>query len=127
MKPKIAKVFFTVLGLLALSLPVYTHHGVQAYDAKNPVTLKGTIAKFEWINPHSQIHLDVTDASGKVVHWNFECQPPNILHHAGWTRNSLKPGDQVTVIGNPAKNGMPIGIITKIVLSSGEELTPIEK
>lgn len=127
MTPKGAKVFVTVFGLLVLSLPAFSHHGVQAYDAKNPVTLKGTVTRFEWINPHSQIHIDVTDDKGAVVHWNFETQPPNILVHAGWTRNSLKPGDQVTIIGNPAKNSSPIGIITKVVLSNGDELTPIEK
>jgi hypothetical protein len=127
MKAKVAKVFLTVLGLLTLALPTFSHHGVQAYDAKNPVTLKGTITKFEWINPHSQIHIDVIDDSGKVVHWSFETQPPNILIHAGWTKNSLKPGDQVTIIGNPAKNGSPIGLITKVMLANGDQLTPIEK
>lgn len=108
------------LSLLTVSSPAFGHHGTQAYDQSKTITLKGTIANFEWANPHSQIHIDVTDNQGNVVHWNFETQPPNILTHAGWTRNSLKQGDQVTVIGNPAKNGAPIGIITKVVLANGQ-------
>jgi hypothetical protein len=89
--------------------------------------LKGTVTNFEWTNPHSQIHLDVTDDNGKVVRWNFEAQPPNILVHAGWTKDSLKPGDQVTIVGTCAKNGAPIGIIQKVVLANGRELTMAEK
>ena len=81
----------------------------------------------EWRNPHTQIHLDVTDDKGNVVHWNFEAQPPNILTHAGWSRETLKPGDQVTIVASPAKNGAPVGIIQKVVLASGEELTMTEK
>jgi hypothetical protein len=69
----------------------------------------------------------VTDEKGNVVHWNFETQPPSILIHAGWTSKSLKPGDQVTLVARPAKNGSPIGLLSKVVLADGEELTPNEK
>lgn len=112
-----------MVGLLVVSVQTFAHHGTSAYNQQNRISLTGTIAAFEWKNPHSQIHLDVTDDKGNVVHWNFEAQPPNILTHAGWTRNSLKPGDQVTLIGSPAKNGAPIGIMQKIVLANGQELT----
>jgi len=120
--------FSTVLfGLLVVSVPLFAHHGGVAYDMGRKVTLKGTITNFEWTNPHSQVHLDVTDEKGNVAHWDFETQPPSILIHAGWSRNSLKPGDQVTLIASPAKNGSTIGILNKVVLASGEELTPTEK
>jgi hypothetical protein len=114
-------------GLLVVSIPLLAHHGGVAYDMSKKIVLKGTIAQFEWTNPHSQVHLDVTDEKGNVVHWNFETQPPSILVHAGWTRNSLKPGDQVTLTASPAKNGSAIGILTKVVLTNGQELTPTEK
>jgi hypothetical protein len=110
-----------------ISAPLLAHHGGAAYDSEKSVTLKGTIVNFEWSSPHSQIHLDVTDEKGNVVHWNFECQPPSILMHAGWTKNSLKPGDQVTIVARPTRNGAPIGIVSKIVLANGQELTPTEK
>jgi hypothetical protein len=127
MKIKLVTHLLVIFALLAISAPAFAHHGTTAYDPQRKVTMKGTVANFEWTNPHSQIHLDVTDDQGKVVHWNFEAQPPNILIHAGWTRETLKPGDQLTVVVNPAKNGSPIGIIQKIVLANGQELTMTEK
>jgi uncharacterized protein DUF6152 len=127
MKIKLVTYLFVIFGLLATSSRTFAHHGTTAYDPQHKVTMKGTVTNFEWTNPHSQIHLDVTDDQGKVVHWNFEAQPPNILIHAGWTRETLKPGDQLTVVVNPAKNGSPIGIIQKIVLANGQELTMTEK
>ena len=123
-----AVTFATVLvALLVASIPLLAHHGGVAYDGGTKVTLKGTIAEFEWTNPHSQVHLDVTDENGNVVHWNFESQPPSILVHAGWTRNSLKPGDKVTVIATPAKNGSPVGLLSKVIFADGREITPTEK
>jgi len=131
MNPRInIRLKFTLLAAGALflgSTPVFAHHGTAAYDQQKKVTLKGAVASFEWTNPHCQIHLDVTDDKGQVTHWNFEAQPPNILTHAGWTRNTLKPGDQITVIGTAAKNGSSIGIIQKVVLADGQELTMEEK
>ena len=119
--------FLMLVGLLVASLPLLAHHGGVTYDTSKQVTLKGTIAEFEWTNPHSQVHLDVTDEKGNIVHWNFETQPPSILVHAGWTSKSLKPGDQVTLVARPAKNGSPIGLLSKVVRADGEELTPNEK
>src|ERR1700685_4221385 len=101
MKAKARICFRVILGIFVVSVPLFAHHGVAAYDQTTKVTLKGTIVDFEWINPHSQVHLDVTDDKGYVVHWNLENQPPSILLHAGWTRNSLKPGDEVTIIASP--------------------------
>lgn len=115
------------LTLLAISGVAYAHHGTEAYAMEKKVTIKGVIAQFEWTNPHSQVHVDATDESGNVVHWNFETQPPSILKHAGWTHDSLKPGDQVTVVFHPVKNGAPVGIIMSVTLPDGTELTPNEK
>lgn len=114
-------------GLFMVAIPVFAHHGGAAYDTGAKVTLKGTITNFEWTNPHSQVHLDVTDENGNVVHWNLENQPPSILIHAGWTRNSLKPGDHVTIVVSPAKNGSPIGLLAKVTTADGRELTPTER
>jgi hypothetical protein len=127
MNAKPVTLLAVLVGLLVVSAPLFAHHGGVAYDTGSKVTLKGTITNFEWTNPHSQVHLDVTDEKGHVAHWDFETQPPSILIHAGWTRKSLKPGDQVTLIASPAKNGSTIGILQKVVLASGEELTPNEK
>lgn len=115
------------LLLLAVTGTAYAHHGGEAYSMDKKITLNGTIAQFEWTNPHSQVHLDVKDDSGNIVHWNFETQPPSILTHAGWTRNSIKPGDEVTVVAHPVKNGASVGIIMSVTTASGETLTPNEK
>ena len=127
MKPRLMITLLAVSALLAGPTAALAHHGTAAYDQQKQITLKGTVASFEWTNPHCQIHLDVTDDKGEVVHWNFEAQPPNILIHAGWTKNTLKPGDQITLVGTAAKNGAAIGIIQKVVLSNGQELTMVEK
>ena len=125
---KAKPLFFAVFAAaLAIATPLFAHHGGVAYDMGRRITLKGTITNFEWTNPHSQVHLDVADDKGNVAHWNFETQPPTILVHAGWHRDTLKPGDQVTLVATPAKNGSTIGLLSKVVLADGQELTPTEK
>jgi hypothetical protein len=124
MKSTIATCLTVAAALLGAAAPTFAHHGTAAYDQQKRITVTGTVTNFEWANPHSQIHVDVTDEKGNVVHWNFEAQPPNILAHAGWTRNSLKAGDRITIVGSPAKNGAPVGIIQKVVLANGQELMP---
>ena len=95
-----------VLGLLLGALPAVAHHSFAAeYDQKKPVTVTGIVKKVEWTNPHSRMYLDVKDANGKVTVWNFEFGSPNHLFRAGWTRNTVKEGDQITVEGWGAKDG----------------------
>jgi hypothetical protein len=111
-----------VLGIV--SSPVIAHHGAaNLYDMSKAVTLKGTITKFEWTNPHNQIYFDVTDEKGTVAHWVVATEPPQVMLERGWTRRSLNAGDQVTVYVFKAKNGAPVGNLQKIVLADGKELT----
>jgi hypothetical protein len=96
-------------SLLLLAAPVWAHHSFAAeYDSSKTVTVKGTIQKLAWVNPHAYFWVDVKDDSGKVTTWAFETLSPNALARGGWTRNSLKPGDQVTVDGFMAKDGKPL-------------------
>src|SRR5271154_4834716 len=98
------------VGLLVGSSPVGAHHGVASYDNGKWLTLKGTIAAFEWVNPHCLVHVDVKDADGNVQHWILETPPPSAMFHgAGWSRTIMKPGDQAVVDVHPAKNGAPVG------------------
>ena len=110
------------IGLLLVSIPALAHHGTNLYDMTKTTSLKGTITKFEWGNPHNQIYFDVTDDKGVVSHWNAETEPPAVMSESGWTRKALAPGDQVTVYLNAAKNGATVGILQKIVLADGKEL-----
>ena len=110
-----------LLGLV--SRPALAHHGTaNVYDNSKAVEMKGTIVMFEWTNPHNQIHFDVTDATGKVTRWIAATEPPQVMLERGWTRRSLKAGDQVTAYVFVAKNGAPVGNLQRIVLADGKQL-----
>ncbi len=106
------------VGLLIGASPIWAHHGVASYDNGKWLTLKGTIAAFEWANPHCLIHIDAKDADGNVSHWTLETPPASaMIHGAGWTKNIMKPGDQVVADVHPAKNGASVGALANIVIN----------
>src|SRR5690242_10353718 len=100
----------------------FAHHGSAGYDSNKLTTLKGTVTEFRFQNPHAQIFLDVKDSSGKVQNWILEAVGIATLSRSGWSKSILKSGDEVTVTGNPSKNGSPSMRLTKVVLASGKEL-----
>jgi hypothetical protein len=118
--------FVVAIGLIFVSIPVSAHHGNAEYDEKRPLTLKGTVTEFMWASPHSKIFLDAKDANGSVVHWSIETLSPGKLARAGWTKDAVKPGDQVTVTFSPAKNGSATGFLQKVVFLDGKQLGMLE-
>jgi len=102
---------FLVVGLIAVSLPLFAHHGNAAYDADKIMTVKGTVTDYIWSNPHVFVKLDGKDDSGNVVHWIVEGQNPVSMTQIGWTKNTFKPGDVVEIDAMPAKNGNPVAFL----------------
>ena len=97
--------FIVTASLLATAV-VSAHHSFAAeFDANKPITLRGTVAKVEWINPHTWIHIDVKDADGKIERWMVEGGTPNTLLRRGLTRTSLPEGTEIVVDGYRARNG----------------------
>ena len=111
------------LAMAVTATPAIAHHSFAAeFDAARPVQLKGTVTKIEWMNPHAYFYIDVKDESGKVTNWGMEMGSPNGLMRQGWSRNSMKIGDEVTVEGSRAKDGSNIGNARSVTLTGGQKL-----
>jgi hypothetical protein len=122
MNAKLGVHFALAAALLLVAGAAFAHHGAAGYDSNKLTTLKGTVTEFRFQNPHAQIFLDVKDSAGKVQNWILEAVGIATLSRSGWTKSILKPGDEITVTGNPSKNGSASMRLTKVVLASGKEL-----
>jgi hypothetical protein len=126
MRGKFVKIWAAAVGLsIGLSIgaaPSFSHHGNAAYETNKQATVMGTVVGFDFANPHALVYLDVKQPDGTIRKWQGELTSPNHLVRAGWTKRSLKPGDQVTISGLMSKDGSNSMWIRKIVTSSGEEL-----
>jgi hypothetical protein len=110
-------------ALLAASLPAAAHHSFAAvFDAAKPVTLTGTVARIEWMNPHTWIYLDVKTDDGSVEEWSFEMGSPNRLMRFGWNQDSLQTGATVTIAGSRARDDSRKAAVTMVTLPNGKQL-----
>ena len=122
MRANVAVVFAGLASAIA-AVPGWAHHAFSAeFDAKRPIKLQGTIAKMEWINPHTWIHLDVKRPNGKVERWMIEGGPPNALYRRGFTKNSLPVGAEIIVEGFQAKDGSMRGNGRDLTFPNGRKL-----
>ncbi len=109
-------VAFTGMG------PAIAHHSAFAFDTERTIVVEGTVTEWFWANPHCLLKFDVTTDNGEVVQWVTETQAPANMIDAGWRKNDLKPGDEVTVTVQPARNGNPVGRIVRVEFADGRIL-----
>jgi hypothetical protein len=124
MRKGVVALLALALGVIALAAPAMAHHSFAAeFDANKPITVKGYVTKIEWTNPHVWFYIDVKNANGQVENWGFEMGPPHGLQGRGWTRTTMKLGDEVEVAGTRAKNGSSRGNArTVTMVSTGKRL-----
>ena len=111
------------IGLLAATLPLVAHHSFAAeFDNAKPISLQGVVTKLDWMNPHIWIYLDTKDDAGAVAHWQCEGGPPNALTRQGWSKDSLKISDQVTIEGFRSKDGTNTCNARSVKLPNGKSV-----
>ena len=111
------------VGLLAAPFGALAHHAFAAeFDRDQPIEVTGTVTNVEWMNPHARFYVDAVDDNGVIVHWDFELGSPNGLMRQGWRRDSLKPGDVVTVSGWRARNAPHVANARAVTLADGREV-----
>src|SRR5579862_7635437 len=96
--------------LSLLSAPIFAHHGAAAYDLTRTITSKATVTNLNWAQPHCILSFDIKNDSGEVAHWSVEMYGPLYLTRSGWKKDTLKPGDEIMITFNPARNGVHNGI-----------------
>lgn len=112
-----------VTAFFMISPAMFGHHGVSDYDMANVVTWRATVSGFQFVNPHALLNFTRKNDQDKIEEWQGELQSPNMLARKGhWTKDTVKAGDQITILGCPAKNGSRTMLVRKVVLSTGEEL-----
>lgn len=122
MNSKQIVVIVVLVGLLMVSSPMFAHHSMAMYDRSREVTFQGTVTKFRFINPHTQILFAVEDGNGNVDQWmSFSPSPNRMRREAGWNRKTIKPGDRIAISGYIARDGRKIMSTLKIILN-GKEL-----
>ena len=122
MKKTIGSVALFAL-LAGVVMPALAHHSFAMFDMSKSVTLEGTIKQFDWTNPHTFVWVNVVNGKGETQTWGIEGQSPNFLGRRGWSKNTVKPGDKVSVVISPLKDGRTGGMFRSMTLPTGKLIT----
>jgi hypothetical protein len=115
---------FALFALLAVGvMPAFAHHSFAMFDMSKSVTLEGKIKQFDWTNPHTFVWVNVVNGKGETETWGIEGQSPNFLGRRGWSKNTVKPGDKVSVVISPLKDGRTGGMFRSMTLPTGKMIT----
>ena len=123
MNRSLASLVLSLAGISA-SATSLAHHSTSMFEPEKRVTLTGTVKEFQWTNPHAWIQVTVKTPDGTSTDWSFECGSPNTLSRQGWKPSTLKPGDEITVVANPMKDGTSAGLMFTVALADGRMLGP---
>ena len=113
-----------VCALAAAALPAFAHHSGAMFDRTKKVTIVGTVVEFQYTNPHSWLQVMGQGPDGKTAQWGFEAEGPSTLLRAGIKAKTFKPGDKVTVIGSPMRDGRPAGALISVTMADGKVISP---
>jgi len=105
-----------------VTAPATAHHSFAMFEKKKVVTIEGVVKQFAWTNPHVLIDVNVPDERGGTTRYRIESASINILMHQGWKKSAIKPGDRVTIVFSPLKNGLPGGLLVQVTLANGTVL-----
>jgi len=122
MTRRLLAIFVVAVGLLIVSIPLFAHHGAASFDTSKKLTVKGTVVEWFWANPHCFLRFDVKGEDGQTVQWIVETQSGPNITPLGYTKQTFKPGDEVTVTLEPVRNGRPLGRLLSVVLPNGKKL-----
>ena len=118
--PRIGRIAGGVCAvLLAITTSAMAHHSFAVYDHTRTLTLRGTVTKFQWTNPHAFLELDVPQADGAIKHYSIELTSINMMQRVGWRSNMIKTGDKVTAVVAPLMTGEPVGLGLEVTLADG--------
>ena len=113
---------FAAMATLGAASAAYAHHSFAMFDSESQIKLKGKVTDFQWQNPHVYIEIDAQDVNAKdkvTKSWTIECANPGILNRIGWKFNMIKPGDEITVIVAPLRDGQPGALLKEVTLPDG--------
>jgi len=118
---RISRAGLWLVGVVVFAAPLFAHHGAASFDSGKLVTVKGTVTEYVWSNPHVLVKVDAKDDSGNVAHWVLEAWNPVTQASRGWSKNTFKPGDEVSLDIARAKNNQPVGEIRGRIVINGKE------